>query len=89
MSEVTDERLAQLIDDLDNRLVAGNWEDLAAALTELTTLRRQLREAKEALEKFSRIRISDNASGHDTVGYASGGVLIYARDVRALKELVK
>jgi hypothetical protein len=33
--DVSDERLAQLIDDLEYRLVAGNWDDLETSLREL------------------------------------------------------
>ncbi len=42
-----------------------------------------------ALEPLASITIPENASGHDTIGYANGEILLYVRDVRAARAALK
>ncbi len=45
-----------------------------------------VKQAIQALTPFADIDVSAAMSGHDTVGYARGGHLIYAGHVRSARE---
>jgi hypothetical protein len=89
MSEVTDERLAELIAGHGDKENWGYNPETVTALAELLTLRRQLREAATALDHSAEYW--DTLLIHGTSGAANELRKAYkarAQILRALKESV-
>jgi hypothetical protein len=104
MSEVTDERLAEFIDTLRNGWERdGDTEDeMAAAIEAFQSLRRKLREAKEALDSGADLLANEAAAERANSGRYPVETSYFRKydlrartaaresdQLRALKELVK